>query len=179
MVRVAAGSLQLTIAAMDTANVSASFAAMTAMERAAEVLESSIRDAMGLTDHSLSELAALDHPYAQRHGAIQTSKLGHDAHLVHKRTGRLVSSLGTRKDITSTGDAGFIVSVDANKAPEAEFVILGTRNMLPRDTLHVVAGDRAVQQRMTREVLRVLGKELRTKAVARVQTYKPASGKSV
>ena len=179
MVRVAAGSLQLTIAAMDTTNVSAAFAAMTAMERAAEVLENSIRDAMSLTDHSLSELASLDHPYAARHGAIQTSKLGHDEHLVHKRSGRLVSSLKRRKAITSTGAAGFVVSVDPNKAPEAEWVILGTRNMLPRDTLYVVAGDKAVQQSMTREVLRVLGKELRTRAVARIKTYKPTSGKSV
>lgn len=48
---------------------------------------------ISLTDHTQKQLNKLDHPYAKRHGSIQSSSLGHEPWLVHKQHGGLAPTI--------------------------------------------------------------------------------------
>ncbi len=48
---------------------------------------------MSFEDHSLKMLAKKDHPYAARHGEIDSASLGHDPDFIHKQTRGLFGSV--------------------------------------------------------------------------------------
>jgi hypothetical protein len=120
-----------------------------------------VKAAAGLVDgHTEKSLAALDHPYARRHGSIQETKLGHPGWWVHRQTGRLFRSIKGQMNSATE----FSVFADTNIAPHAEAVINGTSVMLPRDFIWIAGELRVVRRRIMRAMVRVLGKQLRTKA---------------
>jgi len=173
-----AGTLRLTIAALEGVAVRA--AAVRALGEAATVLHAEVRERVSLDDHSLTDLADLDHPYARRHGAINTSALGHTPEWeVHTKpanargrsqTGDLLRATKVALLPSARGSTGeaWTVYFDLDLAPHARYVVQGTPNMLPRDVLWWTATDPAVQKAMMRAVVRVLGKELRSKAILRL-----------
>lgn len=163
MIRVDAGSVTLTATAIGRLGSLESEAILVAM---GEVLRDEIKANLSLTDHSLAALAALDHPYARRHGSIRTDLLDHDGYLVHRQSGELLSAL--KAELLEPGDR-FGVYLDPAIAEHATYVIEGTSSMLPRDTLWTTAGDSEVQRKMMRAAVRVLGKQLRTQAAIRFQ----------
>jgi len=108
----------------------------TTMSKLAKGLHKVVKRNISWHDHSLADLAALDHPYAKRHGDIY---LHHPPYLVHTQSGQLLSSLfeKTEDAVFAFGrlDASAIVGNDTSVAPHAQDVIFGTSVMLPRDYL--------------------------------------------
>jgi hypothetical protein len=184
-----AGTLRLTIASMDKIGLSMREVATRALGRAATVLHAEARKNISLKDHSLKDLGDIGHPYARRHGSIDTGALGHQPEWqVHTRPSRLaVGKNGQRlgEHANQTGDLldalrvgllpsarppgeAYVVYFDTDRAPHAVFVVQGTPLMLPRDVLWWTATDPRVTKMMMREVVKVLGAELRTKGVVRL-----------
>lgn len=132
------------------------------MVRAGRVFKSAARKNLSATDYEEWELADIDHPYAQRHGAIQVNYSGGSGFLahpevrVHSRTGQLRSAL--RGETRSRGPvSSYALRLDTSIAPHAVFVVSGTNVMLPRDVLE----DTAAAPRLQRDVLRVIKAELK------------------
>lgn len=166
-----AGSLRATILAMNTLSVSERRAAQLAASSAGRILHQKIKQNISLSDHSLADLRAMDHPYARRHGTIQIHRTGsrsiaNPAFRVHTQSGTMLSAL--RQAPTPTG-LGWRVWIDESVAPHARHVIYGTKVMLPRDVLHSTAEAVDVRRALFREIVRTLGKRLRTQAAIRVQ----------
>lgn len=141
----------------------------------ASVIRVALDENTGHTDHTLADLAAIDHPYARRHGAIRSDLLGHggnatdEQRFVHRQSGRLQSSLRAEllpSAASSTGEA-WAVWFDVTVAPHAVFVVRGTKRMLPRDLVHFTVTDPRVRQQMMKAVTRVLGPELRAQGSVR------------
>jgi hypothetical protein len=86
----------------------------------------------------LKDLAALDHPYALRHGP-QGAGLHDPYYQVHEQSGTLRSSERSgiiKADISSgTLTATAYVGLDEAIAPHAANVIYGTSKMIPRSIL--------------------------------------------
>lgn len=102
------------------------------------ILDREIEKNINLTDHSLKDLAKLDHPYASRHGPF--GKPLHDPYWqVHKQSGSLLSSKfhGTEKAEILGGRlrASAFVGLDSTKAKHALYVVFGTSRMIPRPIL--------------------------------------------
>jgi hypothetical protein len=183
-----AGSLRLTIASINAMGLTMPEIAKRALAPAAARLHDEARKNISLKDHSLKDLGDIDHPYARRHGKIDTGALGHEPEWqVHTRprklargkngqrlaesanqTGDLLRSLrvGLLPSARRPGEA-WVVWFDVDAAPHAVFVVQGTPLMLPRDVLWWTATDPRVQKAMMREVVRVLGASLRTQGVVR------------
>lgn len=171
MIAFTSGSLRATILTMNQLNASERVAAQLAAEAAGRFLHSKVKQNISLTDHSLADLAAKDHPYARRHGSIQIHQSGstaivNPAFRVHSQSGTMLRAL---QQGPIPGAIGWRVEIDGNAAPHAKFVIYGTRVMLPRDVVHGTAAAPAVRKEMFRKIVQVLGKRLRTQAVVRVE----------
>lgn len=176
-----AGSVRFAVAAMDTARASAREAGDLALAAAAAELYAQIRTNMSYTDHpelsgrgralvrrkgTRTASPTLDHPYATRHGRIQVH--GDGQRVIHKRTGRLLSALRLdRLPSQIPGEENWNVWLDADAVDYAYHVIQGTKVMLGRDLLWETAIDPRVQRQLMKTIVRVYGKELRTKAVLR------------
>lgn len=170
MIAFTAGSLRATLIAMNTLNVSEQKAARAAAASAGRLLFGKVRQNISLSDHSLSDLAALDHPYARRHGSIRlhergSNSIANPAFRVHSQSGAMLQAL--RQGPTASG-YGWRVEIDGNAAPHAKFVIYGTKVMLPRDVIHSTAEAPAVRKALFVDIVRTLGKRLRTQAAIRV-----------
>lgn len=163
MIRVKVGGVKAVVAAMDAMRARMAAAAPKVLEAGGKAYLGGVKAAAGMEDHSLAQLAALDHPYARRHGSIQESKLGHPGWWVHKQTGTLFRSITGRMISPSR----YEVFADTGKAPHAAFVIQGTSVMFARDFIFIAGELRVVRRRIMRAMIRVLGKELRTKAHVR------------
>ncbi len=167
MIRVNAGSLKATLAGFDALRASEPKAARKAVIAAGRVLRLQVRHFGAIRDgHNQAWFNQQDNPYARRHGSIQSGTLGHPGWWVHYQTGRLLSAIHG-KATGGTRSPGYKVFVDLGQAPHAKFVIQGTRVMMPRDFIWLTAQDPAVRKEMMRAMLRVMGKELRTKGSAR------------
>jgi hypothetical protein len=169
MISFDAGALRVVLRSMNTAQGTERKAASAAVLAAGRLLRDLVKQNISLRDHTLAELAALDHPYARRHGAIQihqrgSKAIGNPANRVHTQSGRMLGAL--RSGSTANG-LGYRVEIDTGAAPHAVFVIRGTKVMLPRDVLWDTATAPDVRRRMMREVVRVFGKGFRTQGSVR------------
>lgn len=144
-------------------------------------LKAAIRRNISARDHSLQDLARLDHPYARRHGSIRihggggNKELNDSRNLVHSQSGTMRGAL---RKLTENHARGVRVSVwvDQGQAPHAVYVIKGTRVMLARDVLWDTATAPAVRVAMMQEAVRILGAVLRTKAFVRFDAAGRLSG---
>jgi hypothetical protein len=173
--------VRFSAAAIDAAYVSAREAGDLALAAAAAELHEQIRTNMSYTDHPelvgrsralvrrkgvRTKSARLDHPYARRYGRIQIH--GDGQRVIHKRTGRLLSALRLgRLPSQIEGEENWTIWLDADAVDYAYAVIRGTKKMLGRDLLWETAIDPRVQRQLMRTIVRVYGKELRTKATLR------------
>jgi len=110
----------------------------TTMKLVESMLDRRVTRNISLTDHSPSDLAALDHPYASRHGSKGLQI--HDPYWsVHSQSGNLLRSKksGTEKASVTGGNlkASAFVGINDNGAPYAIYIIYGTSKMIPRDFL--------------------------------------------
>jgi len=190
-------SLQFTLIALDNTKIDLRKAGEAAVNAAGAVLYKHALKAVGLRDHSLTELAQLGHPYARRHGAI---RIHTDAPWqVHRAptgglTGAALASkskkVATHKQQTDKlfkatygspftapgGSPAYRVWFDTGKAPEAVDVTQGTKRMLPRDPLWITANLPDVRKEMMVAIVRKLGRDLRSKVGVRFGAGVPGGG---
>lgn len=186
MIRVDAGSVRATILSIRNAKVTERKAAKASVRVGGRIMFAAIRTTMGLTDHSLKDLAKMDHPYARRHGSIKLHSAARSSsrgpiisppeHQVHIQSRELFRAL--KGETTTMGGAkgyGYRVSVDPAKAPQALYVIQGTKKMLPRDVLWSTANARGTRRMIMASIVKVLGEGLRAQAVVRFSTLQRSS----
>lgn len=104
------------------------------MRASAFVLDKAIEKNISLTDHTLKDLADMDHPYSRRH----TGNLHDPQYQVHTQTGRLLDSKFSGSDPASIDGGQLRARAYAGvseRVPHAIPVIYGTRKMVPRDFL--------------------------------------------
>ena len=172
VVRMNIGGLQATIIALRKAQTAANGRRVLgrAFERAGALLLEQIRKNISLTDHTLEDLAKMDHPYAKRHGSIQIHQgttgyfITNPTSLVHSHAGKLVNAL-SGKFVRSR--KAYKVRLNRSKAKYAKWIVEGSKVMLPRDPLWDTATHPEMQRIMMREIVIVLGKELRTQTAIR------------
>lgn len=178
-----AGSLRATLFGIRNINVTTAKAANVALSSAGKALKTAARANLSASDFTMGQLAALDHPYARRHGSISVNTSGGSGFLsapqnrVHNRTGEMRSALhGVR---TKHGLSGvFKLWVDTNAAPHARYVIQGTNVMLPRDVLWDTAHAPKTRQAMMKAMVLALGKRLRSQASVRFGSGAPPGSRS-
>ena len=114
-------------------------------------------EAVSATDHTLPELAAMDHPYARRHGGLTLhagpSRYMEDgAQTVHSQSGAMARALRSAFIPGRRGDPAFRVWLDRS-VPEVDFVLGGTRTMLPRDPLGSAARAPGTQSEIKKAIV--------------------------
>ncbi len=93
------GGVRATIVNMTTLAVTEQQAANHSVAAGGAVLLTAIRSNVASRDHSLRDLARLDHPYARRHGSIQVHTTGGGpmlrtpSALVHAQSGKSIRRL--------------------------------------------------------------------------------------
>lgn len=165
-------SLQLTILSIGNAKIPWRRAAFQAVSAAGEVLKRETAKSMSYSDHTLDDLAALDHPYARRHGSIQISHADRGGmirdgrHGVHRQSGRLLRGLRgkAQKGITDGRGPQYTIWVDLAVAPHFRYITEGTSKMLPRDPLWETAIAPGTIREMQKAIVLELGKNLRSQA---------------
>lgn len=124
-----------------------------ATNTAAETLLTEMRDLVSLDDHSLADLAALGHPYAQ--GKPQGSG-PHPDYELHQQDEELIQ--GLRR--TPARPLGNLVAAELHSdAPHTWHVIYGTIRMRPRDFVSaaLLKEERAIGAIYGREFARATG----------------------
>jgi len=118
-------------------------------------------------DHTLEDLARLDHPYARRHGAIRVHP--GEPHVVHTHSGRLAQSLDG-KLVRRPGGAGggvhykFRIGFDSSPPSYVRHVILGTKIMLGRDVLGGAIYSPDMRKKLFKIAVVMFGRVMRTQA---------------
>lgn len=111
----------------------------TQMKTVAFILDREVTKNISNTDHTLQDLAKLDHPYARRHGLTKARQLHDPYWTVHKQSGTLLSSKfsGNRPASINSGNlkASAYVGLNSTTAPYANSVVYGTSKMIPRPVL--------------------------------------------
>jgi hypothetical protein len=102
--------------------------------------------------HTLEDLERLDHPYAKRHGSINTSSLGGmKDYEIHDRDGKFAEALKVRKS-----GAASEVYFDESVAEHIKYVLEGTRTMHGRDVIMGTLNQSGVKDKITDNVRKVL-----------------------
>ena len=170
--RVDRTSIRVSVLALGNARISFRQAGRAAIAAAGRVYRVAALQAISSTDHTLADLAKLDHPYAFRHGNLSLHAgdgggwIRDGRHIVHRQSGRLVSAFRTR-DLPDPM-IGYEVWLDDATAPHAARVLAGDKHMLPRDPLWEAAMGPKTILEMRRAVVRELGKVLRSQARIRL-----------
>lgn len=170
MVTVQVGGLQATLIALKDSTVTVQQAAGPVTKAMGRALKSQVRRRITLRDHSLKQLAAMDHPYAKRHGSIRVHR--RKPWQVHTQSGKMVNALMGRP-LSLGGTNVFDVTFNYAAAPHARAVIMGTRVMLPRDVLWKTALDPITQKAMMKGAIKTLGKQLKSKLGVRFKSTTP------
>ena len=106
------------------------------LDQSGLILRRAIRKNISLSDHSLEDLAELDHPYAKRNP--------HPPHdppwLVHTQEGVLLKSL-KKKTTKRKNEVVVSVGFDEQIAPHARDIIFGNSKMISRDVINGSASE--------------------------------------
>lgn len=167
--------LNITLIALQKSTITVQDALPYAVAAGGKAYAAQVRKAITRRDHTLAQLAAMDHPYARRHGRILIHT--DSPWVVHRQSGRMARAFEHRL-IGSSSSPAYEVTFDYGAAPHAADVILGTNVMLGRDVLWAVAGLDATRKAMMRAVVRELGARMRTKLGVRFGPGTP-SGSSL
>lgn len=169
--RVNRSSLRFTLIAIGNAAVDFDGATEAAVRVAGHAYASSAQAAISYSDHTLAQLARMDHPYARRHGRLTLHAgdgggwLADGTHLVHRQSGQMVRTFRTK--FTPAGaKSEYEVGLDPND-DHVRRVLLGTPRMLPRDPLWSAANGPNTIDAMQRAILRELGRVMRSQAHVR------------
>lgn len=149
-------SLDLALKRLGSVPGSVRSSAYNASRNAGKFLRQQVIESLSADDHSLDDLADMDHPYARRHGGLRLSHpdrggmIRDGRHTVHSQTGRLSRSVRTANDriTTLTGGPGFRLWVDLAAAPYFRAIVEGSSTMLPRDPLWETATGPGTKSRM-------------------------------
>lgn len=173
MIRMKVGGVEVTLIALRNAQMTIRDAAPLVVAAGGLALANMVRRRITLTDHTLADLAKLDHPYARRHRQIRihTEKPWQ----VHRQTGRMARALEHSPIVTPGGNPGYQVTFNWLRAPHAEDVIRGTRVMLPRDVLWQTANEDETDLAIMRAIIDTLGRKFRTKLGVRFDQGTPRS----
>lgn len=153
-----AGSFKLTMQSLDRDAKKIKLAARHGMRAAAEVLHSAVRENMSSTDHSKADLQRLDHPYADRHGSIRSTRLGGmKPYEIHDQDGKMLRALGVTHWQNQHG-FGSSVKFNDSVAPHAKYVVNGTRLMLGRDVIGETLNESSVQSNMKKAIVNEIRK---------------------
>ena len=161
-----AGSLKMTLVRVAGLKAKVAEASLKALNEAGLVLHSEIVKNVSYADHSLSALARMDHPYATRHGSIRIH--GDKPYIVH-RQGKRKGSGNLHRNIQKKlmrSKRQYHIWVP-NSPKYFRYVIQGTKVMLGRDVLWLTMNERPVRKKMMQSVVKVMGKDMRMKAVVR------------
>ncbi len=101
------------------------------MDDASKFLQLKIRENITLSDHSLTDLRNMGHPYSKR----RPSAIHSPPWLIHTQSGRLARSL-EYEDRKDKKNVVFRVGFNQKIAPHAKYVLLGTSRMVGRDVLN-------------------------------------------
>lgn len=183
MIQFRVGGVKTMIMAIRNVAVSEMEAANIASIAAGAQLFDAIRSVAMRSDHTLQQLAALDHPYARRHGTIKTRGLGHprspyltnQANQVHKHTGKLVGSLRLRTSRGTVYSPGTYdpprasVGFDAEMPDYVVYVVYGTKVMHGRNFIADAANSPGTARAIMKIVVRVFGKWFRSQGSLRFE----------
>jgi len=172
VITVQVAGLEATLIQLKNSKVLVKDAAVPALLAAGRAYKSEVRRRIGLRCHTLKDLAKKDHPYAKRHGTIQIHR--RKPWQVHNQSGQMLSALRGRP-YTQGYDTGYEVTFDYRAAPQAGYVIQGTRVMLPRDVLWETAMDPVTTMAMMKHIIKVLGSQLRTQLGVRFGAGAPTT----
>lgn len=106
------------------------------MRNVEAIVSTKIKDNISLTDHSLQQLAQLNHPYSLRN----TQQLHDPNYQVHTQSGKLLDSEQSGTVDAEVSESGTLkatawVKLDPAIAPYAVFIVYGTSKMIPRSVL--------------------------------------------
>ena len=136
------------------------------LEAMAAVFEAEVRSNISLRDHTLADLAKMDHPYAKRHASIKLHQ-GLPPK-IHIQSGELEKSLATemRRGRGGLGGSHAVARVGfLNNPPKyAHDVLYGTEKMHGRQVLQWTALESKTKRKMFRAAVNVLGPRFRTQA---------------
>lgn len=125
------------------------------MDKVRQIMDEKITINISLTDHSLKDLARMDHPYARRHGPLG-KPIHNPYYQVHEQSGEMRRSKksGIVKASMTGGQLNAIAyaGLDEAVAPHALNVVFGTSKMIPRPVLEgsrqfVIQDAKAIIQR--------------------------------
>lgn len=132
-----------------------------ALTAAGDIAKGEVYRNITRSDHSYSQLRAMDHPYASRHGSIRVHS--GETHVVHSHSGRMAASL--QGGLVRSGRSP-LYRIDFGSAPPpyVRHVIMGTRVMSSRDVLYESIAAPHMQPALMRAFVRVMGAQLRSRA---------------
>ena len=108
-------------------------AAKGAVEKGLKATNKKFIKHISLTDHSLEDLAAMDHPYAPRHG--KQGKSIHDPYWeIHKHTGGLLAT-GVQSPKTIVTDDSVVGNFGFAPDELPIWLVGGTSKMIPRPVI--------------------------------------------
>tara|TARA_Y100000592_G_scaffold83570_2_gene133513 strand:- start:128 stop:634 length:507 start_codon:yes stop_codon:yes gene_type:complete len=139
----------------DVQSMPAARAAIDAMGR--KLLER-VKKNTSRRDYTLSQLQAMGHPYARRHGSIQVHPT--EPNVVHSQSGRLSKSVAGRSG-TKLGKPTYFVGFLNKPPPYVNYVLHGTKVMLPRDPIVMSASEPETRKKMYRSAIRAFNKQMR------------------
>jgi hypothetical protein len=134
------------------------------LEAMGRVAIDAVKDSIGLSDHTLNMLQNLGYPYARKHGSIQVHQ--NTPWRVHKNTGDLLNNL-RGKILGSKKAQVFVIFFRYNKEEYFEYLITGTKKMLPRDVLYRPIADRKNIRKMRLAAVKAIGSGFRAQAGVR------------
>lgn len=99
------------------------------LSAAGEILDTAVRKNASLTDHTLSQLADMGHPYSKRY-AVNSGP--HDDSIVHNQTGKIYDNIEKQENL-NTVHSTVEVGVSESKVLYIGDLIAGTTKQRPRN----------------------------------------------
>lgn len=170
MIKLRQSSMNQAIAKLKKLGSAARYGAHEGVAKQGQALLRTVQSNMSLTDHSLQDLAKLDHPYAQRHGSIQihggtSAKLTDTRNYIHTHSGKLLRAMrGEKKTDKIVYQISVNESAATNKSGDsyARYVFQGTGIMhgrpIMRETANTPQVKSGIEQGMLRSIAKAISK---------------------